>query len=379
MPIKISGASTNENPSAGERHFRAGTPPNTSKFMAYTALLVCAAVVVVSWLTLLDVRAALSATAQGAGTVANVLLAACGLLAILIMYPAVQGLRTTQQARLALAAGDLIGARVAMAESRTWSWTTLGYSTAQVLVVLALLFLIANDLAVSRTFFMLPLIISSFGLVLKAFWINVYIFMVAEAIILVWGLVVAVAQLAPGAAGKPIRLIAKAYVDVFRGLPAIITIYLIGFGIPLTGLPILKDLSQQAFVILALTLSSGAYVAEIYRAGIMGIHWSQTSAARSLGLSYMQTLRFVVIPQGVRQIIPPLLNSFIGLQKDTALVNVVGAVDAFNQAMIIASNHYNLSAVTTVAILFVIITIPQARFVERLAQQDRRRLRGVEA
>jgi polar amino acid transport system permease protein len=379
MPIKMPGASTHENSSAGERHFRAGTPPNTSKVMTYTALLVCAAVVLVSWLTLLDVRAALSATAQGVGTVANVLLAASVLVAILILYPAVQGLRTTLKARQALSAGDLIAARVAMAESRTWSWTALGYSTAQVLIVLAMLFLIANDLAVSRTFFMLPLIVSSFGLVLKAFWINVYIFMVAEAIILVWGLVVAVAQLAPGAAGKPIRLIAKAYVDVFRGLPAIITIYLIGFGIPLTGLPILKDLSQQSFVILALTLSSGAYVAEIYRAGIMGIHWSQTSAARSLGLSYMQTLRFVVIPQGVRQIIPPLLNSFIGLQKDTALVNVVGAVDAFNQAMIIASNHYNLSAVTTVAILFVIITIPQARFVERLAQQDRRRLRGAEA
>jgi len=379
MPIKIPGTSTNENSSAGERRFRAGTPPNTSKFMTYMALLACAAVVLVSWLTLLDVRAVLSATPQGVGTVANALLAASAVVAILILYPAVQGLRTTHQARRALAAGDLIAARVAMAESRTWSWTTLGYSTAQALVVLAILFLIANNLAVSRTFFMLPLIISSFSLVLKAFWINVYIFMVAEAIILVWGLVVAVAQLAPGAAGKPIRLIAKAYVDVFRGLPAIITIYLIGFGIPLTGLPILKDLSQQAFVILALTLSSGAYVAEIYRAGIMGIHWSQTSAARSLGLSYMQTLRFVVIPQGVRQIIPPLLNSFIGLQKDTALVNVVGAVDAFNQAMIIASNHYNLSAVTTVAILFVIITIPQARFVERLVQHDRRRLRGAEA
>jgi polar amino acid transport system permease protein len=379
MPIKVPGASTNETSPAGERHFRAGTPPNTSRIMTYTALLVCAAVVVASWLTLLDVRAAISTTPQGVGTVANLLLAASALVAILIMYPAVQGLRTTQQATRALAAGELIAARVAMAESRTWSWIALGYSTAQVLVVLAMLFLIANDLAVSHTFFMLPLIFSSFGLVLKAFWINVYIFMVAEAIILVWGLVVAVAQLAPGAAGAPIRLIAKAYVDVFRGLPAIITIYLIGFGIPLTGLPILKDLSQQAFVILALTLSSGAYVAEIYRAGIMGIHWSQTSAARSLGLSYMQTLRFVVIPQGVRQIIPPLLNSFIGLQKDTALVNVVGAVDAFNQAMIIASNHYNLSAVTTVAILFVIITIPQARFVERLAQQDRRRLRGAEA
>jgi polar amino acid transport system permease protein len=379
MPIKMPGASISEISSAGERHFRAGTPPNTSRLLSYVALLISAAVVVVSWLTLLEVLALLSTTAQGARTAANVLLAASALVAIFIMYPAVQGLRATQQARRALSVGDLIAARVAMAESRTWSWTTLGYSTAQVLIVLAILFLIANDLAVSRTFFMLPLIFSSFGLVLKAFWINVYIFMVAEAIILVWGLVVAIAQLAPGAAGKPIRLIAKAYVDVFRGLPAIITIYLIGFGIPLTGLPILKDLSQQSFVILALTLSSGAYVAEIYRAGIMGIHWSQTSAARSLGLSYMQTLRFVVIPQGVRQIIPPLLNSFIGLQKDTALVNVVGAVDAFNQAMIIASNHYNLSAVTTVAILFVIITIPQARFVERLAQKDRRRLRGAEA
>jgi polar amino acid transport system permease protein len=367
-----------ENPSAGERRFRAGTPPNISRFMTYIALLVCAAVVVASWLTLLGVRAAVSATSQGVGPLANALIAASAIVAILIMYPAVQGLRTAQQARRALAAGDLIAARVAMAESRTWSWTTLGYSTAQVLVVLSIWFLIANNLAVSRTFFMIPLIVSSFGLVLKAFWINVYIFMVAEAIILVWGLVVAVAQLAPGAAGKPLRLIAKAYVDVFRGLPAIITIYLIGFGIPLTGLPILKDMSQQSFVILALSLSSGAYVAEIYRAGIVGIHGSQTSAARSLGLSYMQSLRFVVIPQGVRQIIPPLLNSFIGLQKDTALVNVVGAVDAFNQAMIIASNHYNLSAVTTVAILFVVITIPQARFVERLAQRDRRRLRGAE-
>jgi polar amino acid transport system permease protein len=379
MPIKMLSVSANESSPAGERRFRAGTPPNTSKILAYTALLVCAAVVLASWLTLLGVRAALAAPQQSVGTVANVLLAASALVAMLIMYPAVQGLRKARQARRALAAADLIAARVAMAESRTASWIGLGYSTAQALAVLAILFLIANDLAVSRTFFMLPLIVSSFSLVLKAFWINVYIFMIAEAIILVWGLVVAVAHLAPGAAGKPIRLIAKAYVDVFRGLPAIITIYLIGFGIPLTGLPILKDLSQQSFVILALTLSSGAYVAEIYRAGIVGIHWSQTAAARSLGLSHMQTLRFVVIPQGVRQIIPPLLNSFIGLQKDTALVNVVGAVDAFNQAMIIASNHYNLSAVTTVAILFVIITIPQARFVERLVERDRRRLRGGEA
>ena len=367
--------STTDSSSAGERRFRAGTPPATSNLWAFVALAVSAAVVLASWSTLLNVRATL-ATLQREGAVADLLLAATALVAILITFPAFRGLRRTKQARRALAEGDLIGARVAMAESHTFSSISLGYSAAQVLVVVAILFLIANDLAVSRTFFMLPLIVDSFGLVFKAFWVNVYIFMVAEAIILVWGLVVAVAQLAPGAAGKPIRLIANVYVDVFRGLPAIITIYLIGFGIPLTGLPVLKDMSQQSFVILALTLSSGAYVAEIYRAGIVGIHWSQTAAARSLGLSHMQTLRFVIIPQGIRQIIPPLLNSFIGLQKDTALVNVVGAVDAFNQAMIIASNHYNLSAVTTVAILFVIITIPQARLVERLVKRDQRRLQG---
>jgi polar amino acid transport system permease protein len=368
----------NEGSSVSERRFRAGTAPGTSSTWAYAALGISAAVVLASWASILDVRATVSSL-QGAGVVTDLLLAAVALAALLITIPAVRGLQRIHLAKRALAGTDLIGARVAMSESRTFSWISLGYAGAQVLVLLAILFLIANNQAVSRTFFMLPLIASSFGLVLKAFWVNVQIFMVAEAIILVWGLLVAIAQLAPGDAGKPIRLIARTYVDIFRGLPAIITIYLIGFGIPLTGLPILKDMSQQSFVILALTLSSGAYVAEIYRAGIEGIHRSQTAAARSLGLSHLQTLRFVIIPQGVRQIIPPLLNSFIGLQKDTALVNVVGAVDAFNQAMIIASNHYNLSAVTTVAILFVIITIPQARFVDRLAKRDQQRLRGADA
>src|SRR5262249_21522065 len=251
-----------------------------------------------------------------------------------------------------------------------------GFSGPLLRVLLVLQFLIANDLAVSRTFFLLPLISSSFWLVLSAFWTNVYIFCVAEVLVLIWGLIVALARLAPGAAGKPIRLIATFYADVFRGLPAIINIYLIGFGIPLTGLPLLKDFSQDTFCILALTLTYGAYVAGVYRAGIESIHWSQTAAARSLGLSYLQTLRFVVVPQAVRRIIPPLLNDFIGLQKDTALVNVIGTIDAFNQAKIVASNHFNLSSVTTVAILFVIITIPQAPFLDRLIERDQRRMRA---
>lgn len=362
--------------SRGERRFRAGTAPSVSKAHASLAFVFSAAAVAASWRTLIVLRPAVAGLLHW-GRWLDVLFAALALAATLVTYPAVRGLLRAQQARDALSANDLIAARSAMAASHTASWIALGYSSAQLLLIGAVWFISANDFAVSRTFFMVPLMASSFGLVLRAFWMNVYLSLIAEAIVLAWGLVVAIAQLAPGEAGKPIRLIATTYVDVFRGLPAIITLYLIAFGIPLTGLPIVKDLSQQTFVILALVLSSGAYVAEIYRAGIVGVHWSQSAAARSLGLSHLQTLRYVVVPQGVRHIIPPLLNSFIGLQKDTALVNVVGAVDSFNQAMIVASNHYNLSAVTIVAVLFVAITIPQARLVERLVERDRRRRRAV--
>jgi polar amino acid transport system permease protein len=117
-------------------------------------------------------------------------------------------------------------------------------------------------------------------------------------------------------------------------------------------------------------------VAEVYRAGIESIHWSQVSAARSLGLSHLQTMRYVVVPQAVRRVVAPLLNDFIGLQKDTALVQVLGLVDSFNQARGIAANAFNLSAVTIVAILFVLITIPQARLVDWLAERDAARMKA---
>jgi polar amino acid transport system permease protein len=269
-----------------------------------------------------------------------------------------------------------VQARVAGAALREYAFSTFGYAAVIVILLVAAQFFIANDLAVSRTFFQVPLIISSLALTLKAFWINIYIFVIAEILVLIWGLVVAVARLLPGDAARPVRLISTIYTDMFRGLPAIINIYLIGFGIPLTGLPVLKDLSPESYAILALTLTYGAYVAEVYRAGIESIHWSQVAAARSLGLSYMQTLRYVVVPQAVRRIIPPLLNDFIGLQKDTALVNVIGSIDAFNQARIIGSNHFNLSPVTTVALLFILITIPQTRLVDRLIERDQRRMRA---
>ncbi len=346
-------------------------PPST---LALVALAVALGVAATAFWVADVVRRAMADGGIGS-TVTDILLFAFAAATLLLLLPAWRGWRAAKRAQAALAS-DLVTARVATAAGETWSGVAIGYAVAALLVVIAAVFMVANDAAVARTFFYLPLIGDSFWLILDAFWLNIRIFVIAEILVLVWGLVVAVARLIPGEAGKPIRLIATVYTDIFRGLPAIICIYLVGFGLPLTGLPFLGNWPPEWYAILALTLTYGAYVAEVYRAGIESVHWSQVAAARSLGLSFFQTLRFVVVPQAVRRIIPPLLNDFISLQKDTALVNVIGAIDAFNQAKIVASNHFNLSSVTTVAFLFVLITIPQARFVDRLLERDQRRTRG---
>jgi polar amino acid transport system permease protein len=348
--------------------------PNPPSTISVTALACALGVAAAAFWIVAAVRRAM---AEGGIASAGATIALYGFAAatFLLLIPAVRGLVAARRAREAIPA-DLVTARVEAAAGQSWSGVAIGYAAAALLVVVAAAFMIANDSAVARTFFYLPLIRDSFGLILQAFWLNVYIFVIAEIFVLVWGLVVAIARLIPGPAGQPIRLMATVYTDIFRGLPAIICIYLVGFGLPLTGLPLIGNWPPEWYAILALTLTYGAYVAEVYRAGIESVHWSQVAAARSLGLSFFQTLRFVVVPQAVRRIIPPLLNDFISLQKDTALVNVIGAVDAFNQAKIVASNHFNLSSVTTVAFLFVIITIPQARWVDRLLERDQRRTRG---
>lgn len=355
------------------RQWAAAGPPRSSARIAWTALGVSAAVIAASWKTLVDIRVA-AASLGVDGFMVDAVLVVLALAGTVLLWPALAALRQSSRANAAVGNGDLVEARVATAASERSAFSALGFCVVVTMLVLIGQFFIANDLAVSRTFFALPLMAESFFLVAKAFWINVYIFVLAEVAVLVWGLVVAVARLIPGEPARPIRVIATLYTDIFRGMPAIITIYLVGFGIPLTGLPVLKDLAPETYAIIALTLTYGAYVAEVYRAGIESIHRSQVSGARSLGLSYFQTLRYVIVPQAVRRIIPPLLNDFIGLQKDTALVNVVGALDAFNQAKIVASNHFNLSPVSTVAVLFILITIPQARFVDRLVERDQRRM-----
>ncbi|MFI1864780.1 amino acid ABC transporter permease [Streptomyces jumonjinensis] len=290
-----------------------------------------------------------------------------GLAALAVLRPATEAIRRSGRARAAAAVpGRIAEARAEAADAREAAQVAAGSSLAVVVLTLLAVFLLANDHAVQATFFSPEAISSSFRNVTEAFGTNVFIAVAAEALVLVWGLVLAVAKLAPGRAGRPLRWLATAYIDVFRAVPSIVIIYLIGFGLPLAQIPGLSSLTPTWAAIFALTLTYGAYVAEVYRSGIDSIHWSQTAAARSLGLSHARTLRHVVVPQAVRRVTPPLLNDFIGLQKDTALVTVIGTIDAFNQAKIYASNEFNLSSVTVVAALFVVITIPQTRFADRL-------------
>lgn len=359
-----------------KRSFGAGAAPKDVRGWTATAVVCFFLVARGLWLTsrqayqdaiLLDVQPVLASAILGIAVICI----------LLLCWPALQTILRTQDARRAVEADQLIEARVATAKALDYAQYTIGFSVFAAVIVALAQFLLTNDLAVSKTFLSPSLVWQSFPLILKAFWVNIYIFLIAELCVLIWGLVVAIARLVPGNTGAPIRALAILYTDVFRGMPAIITIYLVGFGLPLSGLPILSGLSVETYAIIALTLTYGAYVAEVYRSGIEGIHWSQVAAARSLGLSYIQTMRYVIIPQAFRRIVPPLLNDFIGLQKDTALVNIIGSVDAFNQAKILSSNHFNLSPVSVVAFIFILITIPQARFVDRILERDQRRTRAA--
>jgi polar amino acid transport system permease protein len=203
---------------------------------------------------------------------------------------------------------------------------------------------------------------------------NIKIFLIAEVFILVFGLAIALLRSLPGAVFFPLRLLSIAYTDFFRGVPTILVIFLFGFGIPaleLTAVPT----SVFFWGIASLVLVYSAYVSEVYRAGIESVHPSQEAAARSLGLTGTQALRFVVVPQAVRRVIPPLLNDFIGLQKDTALVALIGPVEAFRQSQIEVAANFDYTPYFATALLFIALTIPMARFTDWLAGRQRRRTR----
>ncbi len=207
----------------------------------------------------------------------------------------------------------------------------------------------------------------------QAFLLNIRIFLIAEVLILILALVIAVIRSLPGPVFFPFRMLAIVYTDLFRGMPLLLVIYLFGFGLPALGITGLSTQSEVVYATAALVLSYSAYVAEVYRAGIDSVHESQVAAARSLGLSRVQSLRFVVLPQAVRRIIPPLLNDFVSLQKDTALLAVLGVVEAARAAQIYSAYRFNYSSFVVAAFLFILMTIPLARLTDWLIARDRRR------
>jgi polar amino acid transport system permease protein len=218
---------------------------------------------------------------------------------------------------------------------------------------------------VRDTFFSWSAFKDSFPDILSAFWIDVKLFMIVEVAVLILGLVVALIRTSRAPALFPLRLLAAVFVDFFRGVPVILLVYLVGFGIPaleLSGLP------TDPLVLggIALTLSYSAYVGEVYRAGIASIHRGQRDAALAIGLTEGQALRHVIVPQAVRRVGPPLLNDFIALQKDVALVAILGVVEAFRQAQIIASSTFEYTPLLAAALLYLCVTVPLARILDRL-------------
>lgn len=229
---------------------------------------------------------------------------------------------------------------------------------------------------VKETYFDADVFRDSWGPVTSAFWLNVRLFLVAEVFILVIALVVAVVRVVPSPAMAPLRLIAVVYTDVFRGTPTLLVVLLVGFGVPalrLAGAPT----SLFWLGVIALSLSYGAYVAEVIRAGILSVHPTQWASGRALGLGYGQTLRHVVLPQALRRQVPPLINDFVSLQKDTALLSVIGLVEALRQANIIGQRDFDSTPLVVAAIVFIAATIVIARFADWLSLRSQRRQAGV--
>jgi polar amino acid transport system permease protein len=253
--------------------------------------------------------------------------------------------------------------------ARRSGWIALA-STLAVFGLLGVLVVNApNWPAVQRSFFNGEIFAEALPDVAWAFRINIQLFLIAEALVLVFGLVIAVLRSLPGPVFFPVRLLAIAYVDLFRALPGVLVIFFLGLGVPALRI---EGLPREPFfwAVVAITLVYSAYVSEVYRAGIESIHPSQDAAARSLGLSRAQSMRFVVLPQAIRRVIPPLLNDFIGLQKDTVLVSFIGVVELFRTAQIKTAANFNFTPYLAVALVFLVITLPLTRITDWLILRD---------
>ncbi|WP_406329084.1 amino acid ABC transporter permease [Streptomyces sp. NBC_00203] len=263
---------------------------------------------------------------------------------------------------------------------RTRARRSTAVAALSTLVTAVVLYLVVVDAPgwprTKETFFSASFAREAFPKVLEGLWLNVRLFVVCGVVVLVLGTLIAVARTLRGPMYWPVRALATAYTDFFRGLPLIICLSIVVFGIPALQL---QGVTNDPVLLggTGLVLTYSAYVAEVVRAGVESVHPSQRAAARSLGLTTRQTLRHVVLPQAVRRQVPPLLNDMVSLQKDTSLVSIGGAVEAMRSADIIVGRSLNYTAYIVAALLFVALTIPMTRFTDWVtARMDRRRSQG---
>ena len=218
--------------------------------------------------------------------------------------------------------------------------------------------------SVKRTFFDIEYGREVFPTVIRGLVVNLQLTLIGGIAIGIIALALALLRTTKSPALTPFRFIATAYVDIFRGAPLILIILLVGFGVPALRI---QGLTSNVIVLgtIAVVLTYSAYVAEVIRSGILSVHQSQRAAARSLGLTSNQAMRYVILPQAIRRVIPPLLNDFVSLLKDTGLVSILGVTDAVRAAQINASRTFNYTPYVVAAILFLLITIPLTRYIDR--------------
>jgi len=229
---------------------------------------------------------------------------------------------------------------------------------------------------VRADFFSATVFRASFGSVLRGFWLDVKLFLVVEVAVLILGLIIALIRTVNAPVLFPLKFLAVIYVDVMRGIPTILLVYIVGFAVPalnLSGVPT----NPTVLGGVALTMCYSAYVSEVLRAGLESIHPSQAGAALALGLTPAQSLRYVVVPQAVRRVIPPLMNDFLALQKDVALVSILGPQEAFRVAQVFAASQFNYTPLLAATALYLCVTIPTTRLVDRLQARSRRERGGV--
>ncbi len=254
----------------------------------------------------------------------------------------------------------------------------IAFASTVIFIVVALWAILTSNAwpAVQKQFFNWDHFVAVFPEVLGGFWLDIKMFLFAEVVILAFSLMIAMIRSLRGPAFFPLRALAIIFIDLIRGIPVILLILLLGFGVPALQLPGVPK-SALFWGLTALIISYSAYTAEVYRAGIESVHESQRMSARSLGLTQGQALRYVIVPQAIRNVIPALLNGFVSLQKDVALVLILGIREAVREADIYAASTFNYTGYIAAALLFLLVSVPVARFTDWYTDRDRRKKQSV--